>query len=85
MNDLQFPKIAAYHADLVVEKDNELYQIRIDRPDWDYEYEILKQVAAELGVKTVGEIVEKMKLQLVTKPSPEQKKKIWKWDHQIIK
>jgi len=50
--------IVAYHPEIVVQKDDELFAIKLDLDDWYSDEEILRSLAVETGAKTMGELVE---------------------------
>lgn len=51
------PQAVAFHAEIHVLKGEEVVTLCVDRPEWATEGEVLRDLAKEYGVRTVGELV----------------------------
>lgn len=80
---MELPRIIAYHAKILVERDGEVFATEIGRPDWEPEAEVLLRTARELRVTTVGEIVDKLQLPL-QRVAKQQQGVVWGWGQSVL-
>ena len=56
--ELKNPTICRYHAEIHVQRGDQILTLQVDRPDWAPEMEVLRDAARERGAETVGDLVE---------------------------
>lgn len=91
------PEIIAYHPEIQVDKDGERHVLKLAVADYASEKDLLINLAKELKVQTVGEIIEavesqKIKAAAVERPveTPTRQAvtkcggKIWNWTEKIL-
>lgn len=53
----ELPAVCAYHAEIRVQRGDDVLILQVDRPDWAPESEVLRDEAMERGLETVGDLV----------------------------
>lgn len=53
----KFPGVVAYHAEVRIQRGDDVLTLCVDRPDWAPDDEVLREAAREAGVETIGDLV----------------------------
>lgn len=56
-DEIKMPGVAAYHAEIHVQRGEEMLTLQVDLPDWNSEEKVVKGLAKKYGAVTMGDIV----------------------------